>query len=285
MHFRKKQRGDMHAPIKLFLALAHLWVIGFIVSLIPMGEWLWVHPVSPALPASGGLAYFNQAFDAWLPGDAVYIAVPVLLVLCVWNLFRAHWLRSLLIWALFTSLMDRAWLAGSGGQQLMSILLFWSIFFPLERSNSAWKQGVVLFAFWAARLQIVLVYAATAAHKWTGNTWTTGEAVRIVATDPTYHLGWLASFPMACSLLTWGLLFFMTLFPLAMWWSPSRRSFLLAGTLFHLSTSLFLDIPEMGLAFVASYALWLSPEEAECLLGKVILSVRNVRVTFNKLTS
>jgi hypothetical protein len=133
--------------------------------------------------------------------------------------------------------------------------------------NAGSHGHIATFAFWAARLQLLLAYAAAAAHKFTGTTWLDGSAMLRVANDPAFHLGFLAASPMVCALLTWATLAFMALFPLAVWWKPSRRAFLIIGVVFHLCTAAFMDIPQMGLAFIACYALWLNEAEAARILS------------------
>lgn len=257
------------SAVRLFRIAVHVWLIVLIAGRIPVGECLWEVPVSPTLPRNGFFSFATDAFDTWLPRGSVWVAVPLLLVLAARELFRPHrWYAGVIIWIIYTSLMHRAWLAGSGGQQLMGILLFWSIFID-ERTvgpERSVRSVLSVFGVWAVRLQLLLVYAATAAHKLTGTTWPDGTAVGIVATDASYHLGWLASFPAVCTALTWWLLAFTALFPLAVWWAPSRRAFLCMGVCFHLATALFLGIAAMGTAFLVAYTLWLDGTEAErCL--------------------
>lgn len=253
------------ASVRLFRLAVHLWLIVFLVLRIPAGEFLWVYPVSPTLPGNGFFSWATDAFDTWLPGGMVYVAVPLLLALAVRNLFRpARWYVGLLVWILYVSLMHRAWLAGSGGQQLMGVLLFWSIFID-ERSLGpapSFRSASSVLGVWAVRLQLLLVYAATAAHKATGTAWWDGTAVGVVATDAAYHLGGLAHLPWLCRAITWLLFAFMALFPVAVWWRPARRLVLAAGLVFHAATAVFLDIPEMGTAFLVAYALWLDADEA-----------------------
>jgi hypothetical protein len=163
---------------------------------------------------------------------------------------------------MFRSITHRMWLASNGGVQLMENMLLLIVFM-----GAVGPSVIRSSAFWIARLQLLLVYAVTAAHKFTGSAWLDGSAFSAVARDPDFHLAWLSQSPLLCTALTFGTLGFMTLFPLAVWWSPARRIFLVIGVLFHLATGLFMDIPQMGLAFVVCYALWLKDEEVSALLG------------------
>lgn len=253
--------------IKLFRAAIHLWVIGSLLSALPGAEWLWEYPVSPVLPAAPGpFAFFTHAFTTWLPPEWTLIAVPVLLLVCVRNLLRpARWWSALLVWMLYTSLMNRAWMAGSGGQQLMSNLLFWLILLPdgsRPFAPNGWRAVLGTSAFWILRLQLLLAYAATGLHKLTGTHWLDGTAMGIVATDPAYGPAWLADAPAIAMAMTWAVLLFQLTFPIAVWFRRTRVPCMVVGILFHLGTAFSLGIPEMAFAFIAAYPIWLNDDEA-----------------------
>lgn len=257
------------SSVRLFGLAVHLWLVVYLLTRLSAFEFLWAYPVSPVLPAHGLLSWTLDPL-AHLPEGAVYVAFPLALVLAVRGLFLPHrWYFAAVLWVLYVGLMQRAWLAGSAGQQFMGIVLFWSVFIGRDAAGAEPTPRHVLatFGVWALRLQLLLVYAAAAAHKLTGTTWLDGTAVGIVATDGTYDLGWLMAVPGASVLLTWLVLSGMLLFPLAVWWRPTRRIFLVMGALFHLATAVFLGIPEMGTAFLVAYALWLDEDEARHFLA------------------
>ncbi|MEO8590494.1 MAG: HTTM domain-containing protein [Flavobacteriales bacterium] len=259
--------------VKLFRVAIHLWVIGFLLSALPEAEWLWEYPVSPALPTPPGpFVFFTHAFTTWVPSGWTLIAVPVLLLVCVRNLLRpARWWSALPVWMLYTSLMNHAWMAGSGGQQLISNLLFWLILVP-DRSRplspNGWRLVLGTSAFWILRLQLLLAYAATGLHKLTGTHWLDGTALGIVATDPAYGPAWLVRAPAIAMTMTWAVLLFQLSFPIAVWFRRTRIPWMVIGVVFHLGTAISLGIPEMALAFISAYAIWLSDEEALRLLRR-----------------
>ena len=255
---------------KLFRTAIHIWVIGFLLSALPASEWLWDQAVSPRLPASPGpFGFLTDAFGTWLP--LPLLSVPVLLVLCVRNIIRpARWWSALLVWMLYTSLMNHAWMAGSGGQQLISNLLFWLIFLPHGSRPLIGLQEVTgTSAYWILRLQLLLTYAATALHKLTGIHWLDGTAMCIVATDPAYGPSALAHFPLLAIDMTWAVLLFQLTFPVAVWFRRTRVPWMVMGVLFHLGTAFSLGIPEMAFAFIAAYPIWFSEEEAERIVRRL----------------
>ena len=230
---------------------------------LPDAELLWDPGLAPLSVPPGIFRFATHAFGAWLP---VWCAIPAALVagvFVIWELIRpGKWWRALVIWTLYTSLMNLAWSAASGGQQLIANMLFWLIFLPAQAQATAigpahnLKEVVALSAFWIIRLQLVLAYAVTATHKLTGDLWTHGQAVGVAVTDPAYGPLCLADHPLLMQLLTYGALIFQAGFAIAVWWRPTRIVWMAMGILFHLGTGFGMGIPDMAFAFLACYPIW-----------------------------
>ncbi len=252
------------SSVRLFQRAQVLWVLVFVLSAYAGSDAFNVMGLSPRYVPPGPLKYVTHGL-ALLPdavGTLLVLAlVPTLVLLCVRDLLRApRWWSALLIWFIYVNLMDRAWLAGSGGQQLMANLLFWNI--PLAAFGQ--REGVVtVSAFWIIRLQLLLAYAATAAHKVTGALWLDGSALGIAASDPAFGPRWIAESPAFATIMTWAVLVFQLTFPLAVWWRRTRYVWMLFGVVFHVGTALWMDIPEMGFAFIVAYTSWIAPDDVE----------------------
>ncbi len=255
------------AAMRLFQRAILVWVVGFTLSaywgldaLNNMGR-------SPLYAPPGPLRYVTHAL-ALLPEGindlVVLFALPLLLFFCLRDLFRQpRWWTAFLIWFLYVNLMNRAWLAGSGGQQLIANLLFWNIFLRVGSASNGnghmatWSHGHMAFlAFWIIRMQLLLAYAATGLHKLTGTHWLDGTSMGIVATDPAFGPLWIADLPIASTVSTWLVLLFQLTFPLAVWWRRTRYAWMMIGVLFHMGIAFWMDIPEMGLAFIVAYTIW-----------------------------
>lgn len=252
--------------VRLFRVSVHLWLVGYLLSALGAAEWLWDPPVALLPGPAGPARYFTHAFGSWLPVDAALPAVGILTLLAVRGIFRpSRWWSSIAIWVLYTSLMNLAWLAASGGQQLMANVLFWMIFLPNGPDPNArsWRAVIAGTAFWVIRMQLVLTYAVTALHKFTGEFWMNGQAVGIVVTDPGYGPAFLGAYPALLTWMTYAVVLFQAGFALAVWWRPSRYIWLGMGLLFHLGTGLSLGIVDMGMAFVVCYALWFEEDTAQ----------------------
>ena len=247
--------------VRLFQRALMVWVIGFTLSAYWGWDAMYTMGRSPVYAPPGLLKYVTHGL-ALLPngiGDVLVLAlVPLLVLLCVFVLFRgSSWWVGLLIWIIHLNLMNRAWLAGSGGQQLIANLLFWNIFLPSKED----AFGVAATsAFWIIRLQLLLAYLATGLHKLTGIHWLDGTAVGIAATDPAFGPLWIADHPALAMVATWCVLLFQLTFPIAVWFRSTRLIWMGIGVVFHLGTAIWMDIPEMGLAFIAAYAIWLDED-------------------------
>jgi hypothetical protein len=242
--------------IRLFQLCAYAWTGLYMLSLLVLGKAAWSNaPVDLFLTHDGVLGGVQRLIGS-LPGE-VCIALCILsLVFCGFLMRRHRWWLGVLVWLFYRVIDQRLWLASNGGVQLMGTMLLWA---ALMGGDVNVRPRA--FAYWAARLQLLLVYAAAAAHKFTGTTWLDGTAMSRVVHDPLFHLGWLASFPLLCTLITYAVLAWMTLFPFAVWWPLPRRAVLVFGVLFHLCTAIFLGIPQMGFAFIACYTLWWEREK------------------------
>lgn len=251
------------ATIRLFQRAVHLWLLGYMLSCLPMAEWLWDFPVSPPLPVPGVMGWFMNAFGTWAPSDFAEPSAGLLILFAAFGVFREQprWM-ALLTWMLFSSLVQRAWLASCGGLLLMNNVLLWMVL--LRQHVSTGSAGFLSqLAFWMIRAQLLFTYLATGLHKLTGASWLDGTAVGIVSSDPQFGPLGLASWPPLSALVTLGLLAFQFGFPLAVWWRRSRYWAMAFGITFHLGTAIFIGIPQMGLAFIACYAVWLDEDVAE----------------------
>ena len=253
---------ERSTAVRLFQLGVHLWLLGFLLSALPaMGD-LWLHPISPVLRPPGPFTALTHALGSWLPQVAVLPGVAIAIVLCLRGLFRpARWWSAAVLWFIFVNLMHTAWMAGSGGQQLMANLLFWNILLSLPLT-SLLTEWLSTLALWVIRGQLLLAYAVTGLHKLTGAQWTDGTALGIVVTDPAFGPAWIATMPVLAVALTYSVLLFQLTFPFAVWWRRTRVPWMLFGIAFHLGTALWMDIPEMGLAFIVAYASWLDEKEA-----------------------
>ncbi len=257
--------------IRLFRCAVYAWLACYLVALLLLGGDAWLNaPVNITTAKNGVLAAIQEVVNAAGAGILMAVCAGVIAGAVV-QAGRGRWWLGLIVWVCFRIVTHRTWLASNGGIQLMENMLLWAALL------CAPSIAVATFAFWAARLQLLLLYLNAAAHKYAGTWWLDGTAVLRVAGDPLFHLGWLASVPALAVVLNYAVLAWMTLFPLAVWWRPTRRIVMIAGVLFHLSTAIFMGIPQMGLAIIACYAIWLTEGEARGIIQCVRRSLAFTR--------
>jgi len=251
------------SSVRWFRTAVHVWLLGYMALALPDAELLWDPGIAPLSVPPGIFRFVTHALGTWLPVGYAIPAAFLVGVFAIWELIRpGKWWRALVIWILYTSLMNLAWSAASGGQQLIANMLFWSIFLPARSQPTTTgalqnvKEIVGLSAFWIIRLQLVLAYAVTAIHKLTGDLWTHGQAVGVVVTDPSYGPLFMAEYPVLMQLLTYGALIFQAGFAFAVCWRPTRIAWMVIGVFFHLGTGLGMGVPDMAFAFLACYPIW-----------------------------
>ncbi len=83
------------------------------------------------------------------------------------------------------------------------------------------------------------------------------------ATDQAFGPQWLGDLPLLSAGLTYVVLVLQFAIPISVWFNRTRVPMLIVGAVFHLATALFMDIPEMGFAFIVIYPIWLSNDESE----------------------
>ncbi len=252
---------------KLFVRALHLWTALFLSYCLTVSGKLWFDPVSPRLQFSGGpiswlvdLAY-SMPLGFWIALPFCGIAAAGYSALrkpMVWT--------SVLIWGAYVILIARGWMVSTGGQQLVAIMLLWCIPLSLRQNEHV---RIRQFASWAARLQLVLVYLSTFLHKLQGEDWLSGKALSVLASDPTFHLGFLQELPTLAIILTYVSLGFQLFFVVGIWFKAIRNAVLLIGVCFHLGTAYAVEIPDMALAFMACYTIWMS-ERTLAKLGQLV---------------
>ncbi len=253
--------------VRLLQCAVHLWLAGYVLLGLPTADLLWGRPLSP--PVQGAWAADLLTALPTCGGWTGLLAALALLVLALHGIWREppRW-AALFTALLFAALVQRSWLAATGGHWLMTNVLLWMV---LLRSGATGAVAVWAshLAFLAVRLQLSLAYAMAAVNKLSGTSWMEGGALLRVAADPDFGPAVLLEHPTGAAVLGQLVLLIQLVLPVALWVPALRRGSLVAALCFHLATAVWFDIPDMALAFVAVLTIWTSPQEAVALLGAV----------------
>lgn len=221
---------------------------------------------------SSGFSIFN-----FLTNDALVLLffVACFVIYVLYTVGYKTKIISVLAYFCLWNLMQRWTYLGLGWQMYMNVLLFWSIFLPLNyrfslfkteykkiKENIWWRLSVL-----AILLQIGLIYFGNAISK-TGSVWMQGAAVEsLLADNMLKHQTFseiLLSQKWLCSLLNYGTIIFelSIIFLIFMpFWNVKTRSLAALGiVIFHFSINLFADVGFFYLIAPAA-AILLLPSE------------------------
>ena len=219
----------------------------------------------------------------WLPPDNRFVlSLYVLLLLSALSLmvgFKSR-LSALILFICLASFHHRNLLIFHSGDTLMRVCLFLLLFGPIDRmyaidsrgkapaQASPWVQNLL-------RFQIAIVYAHSFFSKMEGSTWWDGTAIYYAL-----HMEDFYRFPvpllfdniMTVKLATWSTLVIELALWTLIWISGLRYYVLAAGVILHLGIDWSMNLPFFEDLMIASYVLFLKPEDIE----RFVLFVRQV---------
>jgi hypothetical protein len=274
--------GEQHATVG-FSMLRIFFGVAMLVALVPsfadrhyvwgVGSW-WVEPDAEL---RGWWEPFRLVFSKestfWF--DVAYFTLLALVVVFILG-FKTRWVAPVLL-LFWVGLASNNPMLTDGGDALMRIVLLFAVFANLSEhlSIDSWlmqrarARGVIRedrFAWIKTWLhntalilcayQILLVYAASSLFKLQGAEWLDGSALYYALSLNEFRV-----FPALSSLITestgivmlgtWAALGVQLLFPLALFWKPSRYAALALITLTHLGIGTLLGIWSFSLAMIA----------------------------------
>ncbi|HVJ20919.1 MAG TPA: HTTM domain-containing protein [Polyangiaceae bacterium] len=181
------------------------------------------------------------------------------------------------IFVINVSLQHRNPFIYNAGDRLFVILALLAAFLPLGArwSLEAWRRvrrglRAPVKPIWFQRLvalQVAYVYLNAYTGKAGQASWRNGSAVAEILSSEALSTTPITGLSLLGPLLTWSTLIFELCFPVLVWSRSLRPYLLVAGILFHIGIQLTMAIPGFGLVMVASYACFLSDDEAERLVA------------------
>lgn len=187
-------------------------------------------------------------------------------------------LTALGIFFFTKNLNSRAWATQNGGDNLIEILLLFSLFMhPSRHQNSL--RGIVAnvssnVVFWAAQCQLAIVYAVSGLSKTQGTLWQHGTALYYVlqVDEYTHPLGRaIAHHDWLVTLGSFGTMAFMLSFPCLIWFRNARPALIAVGCFLHLQIAILMGLPDFATAMMVGYLLFIPDEVSQRFLDQTPL--------------
>jgi hypothetical protein len=218
--------------------------------------------------------------SAWLTAIAAgFLAGALMVTVGAWPKIGA-----VLIYVTNVGLQHRNPYVLNNGDRLFVILAALAVFLPwgARYSVDAWRRArkglpELRGGVWAQRLialQVSYIYLSSCFAKLRYAEWRDGTAVRSVLSSPVFS-EWpmRVDFMPLVQFLTWSTLAFEFLFPILVFYPRFRPYLLVAGLLFHAGIEITMTIPMFSAVMVATYACFLSDQEADALVMRAKRSV------------
>ena len=247
------------------------WTTKYILQYQPL-HWS-LHLLTPKLYWISGSTLW-QAFLFIIAGVAAG---------CMLFGYRTRW-STLITWILLASLHTRHPLVLNGGDHLLRMLLFWSIFLPLGEQfsldqNRSKQKTLPRLTFSAATIaimaQLCLMYWVSAATKtdpqWTKSGWALYYALQIDQISTTFAK-WILQFPNILQWLTIGTLWLEWLGPLVIFFPyyTSRIRLVTIGFFIglHIGIALCMHLGLFPWICIAGWFIFIPPSLWEWVLAK-----------------
>ena len=267
-------------PLAVFRILLGLCVCVTLLLFHP--DWLawfgvhgWITSETIAKAESG----FRLNLFSIIPNDDRWIGgLYWLLLIASFTLMLGLGTRisNIVVYLGLNSMNQRDPLMLHGGDTFIRIAAFFLIFAPsgtvlsLDNAIRTYRHpsrgsAVPRIAPWPQRLiqyQLAIVYLMSFWWKVKGAAWRNGTALFYVTNlreISRFPLPIILHTPWVLHLGTWLAMTFELLFPLLIWFKPTRRPMLIAGLLFHLCLEYALNIPMFQWDMLSAYPLFLDP--------------------------
>lgn len=276
---------ESYATVELFRRLVYAFLFASVAVSLPSLGVLW-GPLSTfpsrSLEAPGPYAVFHLLARPEL-GDLYWLFALGLLAGCAVGFFgRAPRTCAVLVLFFFLNLSNKSRMINTGGDVLLGHLLLLLIFVqrPGAPARSPWvrdfQQTRNHAFFLALRLQIVIVYAATAWWKLEDPRWTSGLAIGYISQLDVYSLDSLerviASVPLLGVVGSYATLAYQCCFPVLVWIPRAKSVLLIVGLLFHGLIAFGMGIFHFGVVMMLSYTLFLDETTARRWTEKLRLA-------------
>lgn len=222
-------------------------------------------------------------------GSPVYVVIFYLaliiftLMLLIGKFTRAS---AIVAFILLSAFHEKNPLILNSGDTLMGLMLFYLAIAPSgkclsldsikKRKNISlkehkkWQQGYI----WPRRLiqiQLAIVYLFAFLPK-TGTTWRDGTAIYYFLANPhfaRFSFDFLGNFVILTTFMTYATLLIELLFPILVWFKPTRNYMLIAGIMLQSGILILSNITFFSLIMIVAHLAFIEPETTSKVLSKI----------------
>jgi len=268
------------ATITLFRKLLYTFLLYNTISILPISSLLWSEN-SVIIPYiyGGWLAKFLNLLD--IPQVAHYfwsVVLVQLLFLITGILNLLPKLSSVMIFISTTILINKMYLANTGGDYLISVLLFY-LMFIWEANNKKQASTIVLqntisnTFFLVVKIQIVLLYVIAGYTKLIDPLWNSGEAIFYTLkvdwySHPILQSGVFENKYLLKTSAYFGIAY-QLLFPIGVSIKKLKTPFLLSAVLFHLFIGIGMGLFAFSMTMMITYQLFFSEYQCKRVLDRL----------------
>lgn len=267
------------STIKLFRLFLYVWFLIYYNTLAFNVDFFWGE--NNFIPLSTTHFFFANSFLNLFKYELV-ARNPIILIfaLDMIILLNFKWTKSrslpFLIYFLTLSLDSRSYYVLDGGNNLVSILTVFNIFFRVESDGegviNSFSSSISNLTLLMAKIQICIVYFVAGHAKLQGELWSNGTALYYTLSVAEMSLATVRDFvkvahPVFLVLPTYTVLVFQLSFPFLVWNKNFKRFLLPLGMAIHLGISLVMGLTFFGYALCVSYLLFYEEQQAKKILS------------------
>ena len=226
------------------------------------------------------LSHPSNSIYPWVSWFFV-IGQLVFLLLGIFNIWSR--LTAVAIYIFTVNLFSKGYLAFTGGEVLVNILLFYLMFIHKPRDDGWFGdlQHILNKTFyWIILLQICLLYVMSAWYKLYDEDWLSGHAVQYISSLHVFKSPLTRFFEDSYALsaiATYTSLLYQILFPLVVWFKRIKIPFLIVGVFFHLSIAIGMGVFTFGIVMILVYILFLDDHHIEKLKSVLRMKKRPIQ--------
>lgn len=294
-----------YAPVpKEMLGIFRVLVSGFALLqlLVLLPDWGWLYgpkglipwEISDALSTNGAPSLRTVSSVFGLSQNITVYIITTIYFLSLGGLFIGYKTRYMaaVAWLMHLIINTTGNLTAYGVETFTHIALFYCMVLPVGVSLSLDARKkicrvpgyLITLSVRVIQLHLCIMYLACGIEKAMGEQWWNGEAIWIAMQQDQFHhfnINWMAHFTLIPKLLCWGTLLLETFYPVAIFFSKTKRLWLAGIISMHLFIAVFLGLHLFGLLMmllnISAFGLPYYGASIKTILKRCKLSIQYIK--------